>query len=288
MHYKSWTWCASRLQAFPPIFFAFCFHPLSSSSLFSSLLSLFSSPSSLFSSSSSLFSSPSSLFSSSSSVFLSSSLFLSPSHFSLSVSAIVIAFAHPIMSSSTPSQSTLPTLASRLVAIRQKLLGRGMYLGHDSVRDNVKWQRIRRADHVIDAREVPPSSTSTETPEDGSQPSPSTSSGDEPEIATLSAIVKISSDGFYLTSDGNYRPGGKVVKRLSEVRPSCICEAPTIEPFKSDFERVLENLRWLQREAITPGFTAKIGLFPALPNCFKVRHVLFEVCSHCIQHSPIC
>ncbi|KAI5997899.1 hypothetical protein EDD15DRAFT_2162451 [Pisolithus albus] len=143
------------------------------------------------------------------------------------------------------SQPTIPTLASRLVSIRQKLIGRGMYLGTDSVRDNVRWQRLGRADHVV-------------------------------KIATLSAIVKISSSAFYLTSDANYRPGGKVYKHLSQVRPSCICEAPSIEPFKSDFEHVLENLRWLQQQATTAGFTARAGLFPSIPNCFKVRHVLFE------------
>jgi hypothetical protein len=98
-------------------------------------------------------------------------------------------------------------------------------------------------------------------------------------MAVLSSVVQISSSDYYLTADSGYRGASSFSPEFATVKPSCANEWPDIEPFKTDFNVVKENIKWLQDIATTDGFVLKRGLVPPYTDnfCFKVRHVLFEV-----------
>ncbi|KAG2095412.1 hypothetical protein BD769DRAFT_1678335 [Suillus cothurnatus] len=157
-------------------------------------------------------------------------------------------------------------MPARLLQIQERLLGSGLYIGDHMVRENVQWSRIGKANRLI----VKPNFDALD------HASPSPESG--PEMAVLSSVVQISSSDYYLTADGGYRGASSFLPEFASVKPSCTNERPDIEPFKTDFNVVKDNIKWLQDVATTDGFVLKRGLVPPYTDNFrfKVRHVLFE------------
>ena len=96
------------------------------------------------------------------------------------------------------------------------------------------------------------------------------------EVAALSAIVQITMEDFFLTSNGGYRRPNKFVKALAHIKPLCTGGLPEVEPFNADFTTAMANLCWLLNEASTEGFTVKHGVVTDAGR-IKVRHILFEV-----------
>lgn len=100
-----------------------------------------------------------------------------------------------------------------------------------------------------------------------------------PKGAELSAIVRIDQDNFWLTSDGGYVGPTAICKEILEVKPSCSLSNPAVEPASSDFATVLQMLRVLTEECVTPGYSSGKSFFSTeknKPPRFKVRHRLFE------------
>ena len=100
------------------------------------------------------------------------------------------------------------------------------------------------------------------------------------EMASLSAIVRIDRNDFWMTSDAGYQKPSTVWKDLLDVKPSCAVCAPDLQPVKGNYEKVVENLKQLQAQTQTPGYQMGKGFFMGPKSDvvrFKIRHVLFEV-----------
>ncbi|KAG2132277.1 uncharacterized protein EDB93DRAFT_1255256 [Suillus bovinus] len=130
----------------------------------------------------------------------------------------------------------------------------------------VGWSRIGKANWLIVKPDLYALDHASPSPESG------------PEMVVLSSVVQISSSDYYLTADGGYRGASSFSPEFATVKPSCTNEQPDIAPFKTDFNVVKDNIKWLQDVAITDGFVLKCGLVPPYTDNFrfKVYHVLFK------------
>ena len=174
--------------------------------------------------------------------------------------------------SSQPAERPPPT---RLVRVRQRLVDTGFYLGNScDFQTNVHWVRDGRADRLA----VKPIETKrTDSP---GTPLPSPPPDDSFELATISAVIQIDSNDYWLTSDANYRAPTELCPDFATIKPSCVGHMPDVAPFTLDWANVVDNLSVLQDLAVTPKFTLKQGLFARTGPCgpqLKMRHVLFEI-----------
>ncbi|KAI6006908.1 hypothetical protein EDD15DRAFT_2394204 [Pisolithus albus] len=151
---------------------------------------------------------------------------------------------------SSPASSHMEDVASEspatscpVLRCKNQLSTSGYYLGDDDVVHNVRWIKQGRCDFLA-------------MNDDDAQR----------QTAVLSAIVLISSNDYWLTSDGGYRRGSSITSRLCDVKPSCtITEPPT--------------------PAVSNDFANGRGFFfydnsTTNPSRFKVRHKLFERLEH--------
>lgn len=178
----------------------------------------------------------------------------------------------PARSSNTNDVSSA-ALAQRILKTHERLSSSPLYLASPSFRENVEWQRFGRADILVE-----------KTPSDSPTAPPSHLNPDDAPSdctpAVLSTVFQITFDDFFLTSDGGYRGPTRYQRSLSDVKPSCTGSVPALDPFRTDFMRAIDNVRWVQNEVATPTFELKRGFLverPRQPAKLKVRHVLFEV-----------
>ncbi|KAI6004719.1 hypothetical protein EDD15DRAFT_2359476 [Pisolithus albus] len=193
------------------------------------------------------------------------------------------------------SSETSP-LVTRVLNARNRLMASGMYLANPSIVGNVQWVREGRG-HVLS--NVAPTtncenSSDEDTPEetDATETSESTvedvaiqnllaNPGLPPrsEKAILSAIACIDHDDFWLTPDGGYHGPTTVCREILDVKPSCAMTIPGLEPVRSDFGIVMQNLRAITQKCVTPGYSTGRSFFTwdnLNPTRFKLRHQLFE------------
>ncbi|KAI5989036.1 hypothetical protein EDD15DRAFT_2286047 [Pisolithus albus] len=153
--------------------------------------------------------------------------------------------------------------SSALLRCKNQLSTSGYYLADDDVINNVRWIKQGHCDFLA----VNDSNNDTQR-----------------EMAVLSAIVHISSNDYWLTSDGGYRKGSSITSRLCDVKPSCTVSEPSMPPV-NDFANVIKNLRAIVMKCATPGYKQGKGFFfydnsTTNPSRFKVRHKLFERLEH--------
>ena len=181
------------------------------------------------------------------------------------------------MSTPSTSQPTLPSLASRLSAVRAWLLESELYLGDQSIRGQVAWAQDGKSHKLVLKSSIRPVEELTAADESDFNKSPNPTLLPIP--ATLSVVVLLSDADFWMVADAGYRGPGKFNQSFADVKPSCSGGIPDIEPFKTDFAEVIANIHWLMDAVATRGFKQKKGLLTGPPDAprLKVRHVLFEV-----------
>ncbi|KAF9234214.1 hypothetical protein BU15DRAFT_79234 [Melanogaster broomeanus] len=125
----------------------------------------------------------------------------------------------------------------RNTRIREDLLQSGLYLADDTVLDHVQWRPNGRKNSLF-------------INENSSQ----SSVDPQPELATLSAIVRVNDNNFWLTSDAGWRTPTKITPQLSDAKGTCIGIAPLTGIFHDDFLASIHNARTLQQRTATPDF----------------------------------
>lgn len=153
-------------------------------------------------------------------------------------------------------------VAAQLMKSHGNLKNSDFYLGGPKVMEKVTWACEGWADCLVDSAS---------------------------EVATLTTIVRIDGNDFWMVSDGAYNWPSTVWKELADVKLSCAVCAPDLQPVKVDYDQVVANLHELQRQVVTPGYQMGKSFFLASKGDmerFKIRHVLFEVSalshSHCL------
>ncbi|KAI5982437.1 hypothetical protein EDD15DRAFT_2377846 [Pisolithus albus] len=183
-------------------------------------------------------------------------------------------------STTTSESSTSPPsdpISYRLSLARERLLHGGFYLGDSSIIDSLHWVEFGRC-HALTSISIPDCNADDET----SQTIPPVELRAEPSCpdhATLSAIVRIDRNDFWLTSDGGYQGPTALCKEILHVKPSCTLTDPACMPVSADFPAALETLRMLTEKCVTPGYSAGTSFFSTDAegaSRFKLRHKLFE------------
>lgn len=158
---------------------------------------------------------------------------------------------------STPCVTTnMSSFLSSTVSVRDQLINAGFYLAHASSLDNVQWGANGRKSILL-AR--PPNS---------SRPS-------EMSPAVLSAILVLSEQGFFLTSDANWKGPSEINPHLNDVKGTCIGTSPQVNLLRDDFTLLIDNARSLQSITATHEDALCVGFLRN--QTLKFRHVLFEV-----------
>ncbi|KAF8977318.1 hypothetical protein BDQ17DRAFT_1339252 [Cyathus striatus] len=177
--------------------------------------------------------------------------------------------------------------------IHGRLMESGTYLGDKDFKANVKWEKIGHCNKVTEINDntiaLAHPDPSSNTSDDSSNPAASTEDElddveDEcnvpikPEIAGITAVVKISANDFFFTPDGGFNGTNKFTTNFSQLVLSLSGAAPSIEPFKSDYPMVVENVKWLLSQSASKKGTEKLGFLVGPPTAhrLKVRHKLFE------------
>ena len=168
------------------------------------------------------------------------------------------------MSSLAPS-GTSQSFAAQLMKSHECLSKTEFYLGRNTVLQKVGWVHEGRVDRLVIKQET----GNDEQTEDR-----------KPEMVTLTAIVCVDRNDFWMTSDGGYVRPSIVWKELAKVKLTCTVCSPDLQPAKGAYKQVILNLQSLQCEILTPGYQMGKGFFlGGKGDRFKLRHVLFEVSS---------
>ncbi|KAI6100724.1 hypothetical protein EDD16DRAFT_1761229 [Pisolithus croceorrhizus] len=180
------------------------------------------------------------------------------------------------------SSPTVPS-SSHVLNACNRLMGSPSYLGLPSLSSDFHWLCEGRGHVLIHMPESPPDTVTTTSPptnsDDGDPCDSSPNVPSTPVAVSLSAIIRINREDFWLTSDGGYQGPGAVWRDILDVKPSCTVSNPSIEPVTSDFVHMLRNLHLLTKRCVTPGFSSGKSFFCADHQAvarFKLRHRLFE------------
>ncbi|KAI6101387.1 hypothetical protein EDD16DRAFT_1810139 [Pisolithus croceorrhizus] len=182
------------------------------------------------------------------------------------------------------SSLTVPS-SSHVLNTHDHLMAMSSYLGLPSLSPDFHWLCNGCGHILIYMPESLPNAISTTLPptsSDNGNPhksSPNVPLPTCPVAVSLSAIIHIDCDDFWLTSDGGYQGPGTVWRDILDVKPSCTVANPGIEPVMSDFMHMLHNLHLLTKHCVTPGFSSGKSFFctdhQAIAR-FKLHHKLFE------------
>lgn len=142
---------------------------------------------------------------------------------------------NPPLISSTLSQN----FAAQLMKSHQCLSQSDFYLGGDRVLEKVIWVCEGCADRLVIKGET----GNKETTDDR-----------QAEMATLTVIVHVDCNDFWITLDGGYTRSSIVWKDLAEVKLTCAMCSPDLQPAKLDYDQVIANLESLQGRIVTPGY----------------------------------
>lgn len=167
---------------------------------------------------------------------------------------------------STPSQD----LQQQLRETREQLLSQDLYLGSPSFREkaHVVWRDWGRGNHLVIAEDGPPT---------------------EGKLATLLAVVQITSDDFWMMPCGMWKGKTKACKSFADMKLTCTGYSSGEKIFQDDYDVILDNLRWLMEKTETPGINNKRGVLLCQGHCQKIRfrHILFEVIDNDIGNDNI-
>ncbi|KAF9233045.1 hypothetical protein BU15DRAFT_66911 [Melanogaster broomeanus] len=140
----------------------------------------------------------------------------------------------------------------RSARIREELIDSGLYLGDRKILQHVEWKANGRKESLF-VKEAPP------TPSSDSEEQKPLSEDIVADLATLSAVVRVNDNGFWLTSDAGWRVPTNIAPHLHDAKGSCVGVSPVTGVFRDDFFIWVENARMLQQRIATPDSEERLG-----------------------------
>jgi hypothetical protein len=181
---------------------------------------------------------------------------------------------HPL--TQTPSER----LRSLLQETRQQLVEEGGYMGDRQLmtQNTVVWRRIGRG-HCLVTKEWAETTAEAHTRIASQQTEEEENFEEGPDMATLSAVVKITTEDFWMMSCGMWKGPSEMTPSFQDIKLTCTGGIPDDEVFCADYKTVLDNARRLMTEVESNSFDGKRGFLITRGNTHKLkfRHVLFEV-----------
>ncbi|KAF8987424.1 hypothetical protein BDQ17DRAFT_1435637 [Cyathus striatus] len=159
------------------------------------------------------------------------------------------------------SSSAANSLAYHIQEVHNRLVNSSTYLGDKDFWTNVKWHKFGCCFKVTELNDSLSSNAEDSTHEVSTPNNDNTSTNHnnlsksdtvvnsselEPEIAGITAIVKISDKEFYFTADAGYNEERKANNQIpfSKLALSLTGRAPCIELFKLKFSKKIDNINW--------------------------------------------
>jgi len=157
-----------------------------------------------------------------------------------------------------------------LVMWRTALVASGLYLGVPQTVDAVQWMRDGRTLRLV-AR-----NPDGVTP--GTVPVIRQIYGEAGESISLSLLVQITEDDFWMMPDGFWRSGSGGARKFSDVKLTCTGAAVDNHPLPADFNNALHTLEHIMDGAKSTGATQE-GVIKTTNEGPKLRfrHQLFQV-----------
>ncbi|KAF9234971.1 hypothetical protein BU15DRAFT_65267 [Melanogaster broomeanus] len=110
--------------------------------------------------------------------------------------------------------------------IREELIDSSLYLGDRKILQHVEWKANGRKESLL-VKEAPPTPSSEEQK--------TSSENIVADLATLSAVVRVNDNGFWLTSDAGWRAPTNIAPHLHDAKGSCVGVSPATGIFRDDF-----------------------------------------------------
>ena len=158
----------------------------------------------------------------------------------------------------------LPSLADGVIkGIVDRLRSNTFYLGDRNTSDRLSWFETQGTNVLID---------------ESVKPSPSTTIDRLP-LAVMSAIVVLTGEDFWLSSDGYWEESVVDAPSIADVTLSCTGAAPSLGYLDKHFVNVVRNLNTLigrMRTTCCKRHVQSLSAITLLPKV-KFNHILFEV-----------
>ena len=137
----------------------------------------------------------------------------------------------------TPSQC----LQQKLEETHECLLHHHLYLGSSAFHDkaHVTWDHWGRGNGLLIENNTPPT---------------------ERKLATLSAVVRITTEDFWMVPCGMWKGPTKACPTFADMKLTCTGDSSGEQIFKDDYDVAIDNLRWLMEKTETPGVDNKRGV----------------------------
>ena len=164
-------------------------------------------------------------------------------------------------------------LPLRVQSTRDDLIDTIGYLGDPNTADDYQWMRTGRFTSLYtkaDAETMKQAMSNRATRQTKNYPSP----------VMLTAIVRISSEDFWLNSCGMWKKPVPAARSFSDVKLSCVCDAPPHPTLINDYDAVIANLRRIISNGATTGTDDNRGVL--VQDVFggeriKLKHKLFDL-----------
>ncbi|KAF8995080.1 hypothetical protein BDQ17DRAFT_1330734 [Cyathus striatus] len=145
--------------------------------------------------------------------------------------------------------------------INNRLLQSPTHLANINFKSNVGWDYINQSHVVLLKLPNPPRTINNRKP-----------------IAYLSAVMKIAEEDFNFYSTTCFSSDSKYASDFSELELSLSGTCPDLEPFKTDYRRVTNNVAWLLSLANSKTFSTQEGFrFGPMNNPrLNFTHKLFK------------
>ena len=155
-----------------------------------------------------------------------------------------------------------------LAELRQQLIESGTYLADPQLLDHVHWVPDGRRNVLVYNDEL----LGNDDADGGHVSGP----------AVLSAVVRVSDQSFWLTSDGGWRGPTDFTPFLHQVKATCLGIMPNedVGQFHWDWGAAVDNAQGLQSLIATPDFSVRLGFVGGGNDGtghLRFRHILFEV-----------
>ncbi|KAF8997222.1 hypothetical protein BDQ17DRAFT_1429249 [Cyathus striatus] len=172
-------------------------------------------------------------------------------------------------------------IANCMQEIHNHLMNSGTYLSDKDFQANVTWGQIATSSKDISletaCNAVKGKASINDLSKNAHEPGDTTEVAEEStehDVALTSAVVKISDEDFYFTSDGSFTGTNKFTHNFYDLTLSLSGGAPPMEPFRSDYPQTIQNVKWLLSLASTKWFSGQCGFCVGLSDQPRLKLLL--------------
>lgn len=171
----------------------------------------------------------------------------------------------PTASATPPRDVTPPLLtpddfhAQKIVNWHQKLLESDLYLGKAGMFKNVEWVKLSNHHLLVPKKNVALANKQHNECIANDKTENETPTSFEP--AAVSAVIKISTDDFWMMADRMWKGPTDFCKTFADIKLTCIGQCPAKEDqFEKDYPTVIDNIKKIMNKVDPSANKTKRGV----------------------------